>query len=330
MSKDLSEQMTSEEIAAYADTVVKQVQAERSGDKKSDAGIVASTSRPTAPAKDQQVEDDPHVVDSDSDSASDGEVSGDSSSDADSGGAPEWLTDDVKAEVAAYGLSDEDLLEFQSREELDRALRIIDKKAMKAGRETVAEEGGKPRDETGKFVKKEDPKPEDDVQPSGYKVELSPDLYDEEIISEFSRMKDYYESRLQDIEKRFVEVASAAEEQTFDRIVDSLGHSDLFGKTGKESKEELERRRELNVAVKAQVIGLQKLGHDAELNEHLVARVANMVFADELGKKRLKQQTNKIMKQHNLRQGGTSVRPMPPSEDPREEADRLYRELERS
>lgn len=322
MSEELNENMTSEEIASYADSIVSQVQQERLGDRKSDASVVNSTAG-SKPSNDRVVDDTP-VVDDDRDSAIDGETSGESDS------APDWVTDDVKAEVAAYGISDEELLDFQSREELDRALRLIDKNAMKAGREDVANSDTQARDETGKFVEKDDAKPAEDSDSPGYKVELSPDLYDEEIISEFGRMRDYYESRLQAIENRFAEAAADAEEQTFDRIVDSLGHADLFGKTGKESKEELERRQELNVAVKAQMIGLEKLGRSADLNERLVARVANMVFADELGKKRLKQQTSKIMKQHNLRQGGTSVRPSQVSEDPREEAERLYRELERS
>ena len=322
MSEELNENMTSEEIASYADSMVSQIKQERLGGEKSDASVVNSTAG-SKPSKDSAVNDTP-VVDDDRDSATDGETTGKSES------SPSWVTDDVKAEVAAYGIGDDELLDFQSREELDRALRLIDKRAMKAGQDEVVKDDSPPRDESGKFAKKEDAKPEDDSSSSGYNVELSPDLYDDEIISEFSRMKDYYESRLQAIESRFVEAAADAEEQSFDRIVDSLGHSDLFGKTGKESKDELERRRELNVAVKAQVIGLQKLGHSADLNDRLVARVANMVFADELGKKRLKQQTSKIMKQSNLRQGGTSVRPTQASEDPREEADRLYREMERS
>jgi hypothetical protein len=125
-------------------------------------------------------------------------------------------------------------------------------------------------------------------------------------------------------------VNAQAEEQQFDSYVDQLGFSDLFGKTGSESDEELERRRELHVAVKAQLIGLERLGRPAELNDNLVGKVANMVFADEITKKRLKQQTQKVSRQSQLRQGGSPTRPQPPREDPRDEADRLYRELERS
>jgi hypothetical protein len=104
--------------------------------------------------------------------------------------------------------------------------------------------------------------------------------------------------------------SASAEEQRFDSLVDSLGHADLFGATGKESDKELERRKDLNVAVKAQMIGLAKLGRPAEMSPQLISRVANMVFGEELGKKRLKQQTSKISKQNQLRQGGSPTKPL--------------------
>jgi hypothetical protein len=143
-------------------------------------------------------------------------------------------------------------------------------------------------------------------------------------------MRDHYESRLEALESRFYEADARAEEERFDNLVDSLGHADLFGKTGSEGPKELQRRQDLIVAVKAQQIGLERLGRPTELNESLVSRVARMVFAEDLAKKDLKQRTRKISKQSNGRQGGGVTRPQDPREDPRAEADRLYRELERA
>jgi hypothetical protein len=321
MATELNENMTSEEIAAYADAVAKEVEAERQGDKKSDAEIVAGTSQPTSTRAEDNTGGESTKAESQ------GEESGDTAE------APEWVTDDVKAEVATYGISEEDLLEFSSREELDKVLRILDKKAFEAGKNADSEsDGSTTRNEKGQFVKKEESQgddTDDSASESGYEVSLSSELWDEEIIGEFNKMKDYYESRLSKIEERFQEVAIQAEEQQFDNFVDSLGHADLFGKTGKETKEELERRRELNTAVKAQILGLQKLGNQAELNKQLVERVANMVFAEELGKKRLKQHTSKLAKQSNLRQGGSPTKPIQAKDDPRDEFDKLYQELSR-
>lgn len=323
---ELNENMTSDEIAAYAETVVKEVEAERMGDRKSDAEIVSDTAKPAENRAEENSGDDKSVEDSVRD-----EETGDGSD------TPDWVDDKLKAEAAAYGIDESDLSDFASREELEKVFRLFDKKALEAGRKAMADgDDGKSRNEKGQFVKNEgakeggeDPKPAK-KDGSRYEVSLSKDLYDDEIVNEFSRMRDYYEERLSALESQFVQVSAKSEEDRFDSLVDSLGHADLFGKTGKESQKELERRKDLHVAVKAQLIGLERLGRPAELNDQLISRVANMVFAEELGKKRLKQQTQKVTRQNQLRQGGSPTRPLPPKDNPRDEADRLYRELERS
>ncbi len=325
---EVTQETSPEEIAAYAEQVANEVASERQGEpeKKSDAQITneqAGIEQPGSKTPDTHAEDN-----SGSDTAQGGEDTGDTTE------GPEWLTDDVKAEAAAYGIEESELADFASREELDRALRLFDKTALEAGRKAMAESEATPaRDEKGKFVKKEEPKadqPKEETPKDGrYQVSLSPDLYDEEIIGEFTRMRDHYESRLEALESHFAEASASAEEQRFDSLVDALGHADLFGTTGKESEKELERRRDLNVAVKAQMIGLAKLGRPTEMTQQLLNRVANMAFGDELGKKRLKQQTRKISKQSDGRQGGSPTKPLPPSDNPRDEFDRLYKELER-
>jgi hypothetical protein len=320
--QELNEQMTSEEIKAYADSVAKEVMAEKQGDRKSDAEIVASVSSVEEPIAEEKSSESAKA-----DSQS--EETGVKSS------VPKWINDDVKAEAAAYGIDDSELEEFSSREELNRALRLFDKTALETGRKAMVESTDElSRNEKGQFVKKADAKPESPKEESSkrgrYEVSLSTDLYDDEIVAEFTRMRDHYESRLEVLESYFAEANAKSEEQRFDSFVDKLGHSDLFGKTGEESPEELERRRDLHVAVKAQMIGLEKLGRPAELTEKLVNRVANMVFAEQLGKKQLKQRTQTISRQSQLRQGGSPTKPQPVRDDPREEFDRLYRELERA
>lgn len=307
--EEVTQDTSSEEIAAYAASVVQEMEQERQGEPKSDAAIVVDTAAPT---------NTPVEENSDSESAVEGEESGDT--------APEWVTDKVKAEVAAYGIEESDLLEFASREELDRALRILDKQALQAGRKALAE-GEPARDENGKFAKKDEP---ETPSKNRYEVTLNKDLYDEEVISELTKMGDYYDQRIDALEAKLAQANIRSEEMEFDSIVDSLGHSDLFGKTGKESQKELDRRKDLMVQVNAQMIGLENMGRPASMTEELVKRVANMVFADELAKKRLKQQTAKISKQSSLRMGGSPTKPLPPSEDPREAAERLYKELERA
>lgn len=312
---------SSDDIKAYAAQVIQEVTAERAGEQKSDAQITnehADTPQPgDKPTK------TPAEGKSGSNTAHDeGEVSG-------AAEGPEWLTDDVKAEATAYGIDETELSGFASREEFDRALRLFDKSALEAGRKAMAE--GQTRNERGQFAKKDESKadqPKEETPKDGrYQVSLNPDLYDEEIISEFARMRDFYESRLSPLEAYVSDVMAKAEEQRFDSLVDSLGHADLFGTTGKESEKELERRKDLNVAVNAQLIGLAQLGRPAEMSPQLISRVANMVFGDELGKKLLKQQTRKISRQSDGRLGGSPTKPTPPSDDPREAAERRFREM---
>lgn len=324
---DVTPDTSADDIKAFAEQVAAEVEADRKGETKSDAQITneqAGTQQPSDKTRETPVEKS-----SDRDAALEGEDSGDVPE------VPEWMTDDVKAEAAAYGINESEIADFASREELDRALRLFDKTALEVGRKAMAEsDDGKTRNEKGQFVKKEEPQadsPKEKTLKDGrYEVSLDPDLYDEEIIGEFTRLREHYESRFEALEAHFAEQSASAEEQRFDNFVDALGHADLFGATGKESDKELERRRDLNVAVKAQMIGLERLGRPAEMSQQLIARVANMVFGDELGKKRLKQQTSKISKQSQLRQGGSPVKPLPPRDDPRDEADRLYKELERA
>lgn len=333
--QEISSDTSAEEIAAYAEQVAKEVEQERKGEEKSDAQITSEqaeapqpSDKPVKDAKQPKTPKTPVENNSDRDSAvDDGEETGDIPE------SPEWLTDEVKAEATAYGIDESEIADFASREELDRALRLFDKTALEAGRKALAEsDGDTTRNDKGQFVKKEATKAAEQApKKSGrFEVTLSKEEYDDAIVDHITGMRDHYESRLEALESHFEEASASAEEQRFDSFVDSLGHTDLFGTTGKESDKELERRRDLNVAVKAQLIGLEKLGRPAEMSQQLISRVANMTFGEELGKKRLKQQTAKISKQSQLRQGGSPTKPLPPRDDPRDEADRLYKELSQS
>ena len=227
----------------------------------------------------------------------------------------DWLNDELKAEVAAYGIDEDELADFTSREELDRALRLFDKSALEAGRK-AQEEGS---EQEGKA--EETTKPE---EKSGYEVDLDPEEFDENLVGELKRMKDYYEGRFAEMESQF---SAIAEEQEFDGIVDNLGHADLFGKSGKETKKEVERREEVMIAVKAYRIGLEQLGRPVEMNEALVERVAKMVHHDAFSKKERKAHTRKITKQSNGRMGGNVTKPHEAAESQLEYVTRVHEGL---
>ena len=241
LETELTSESTSDEIKAYADSIAEEVAAERQGETKSDAQIINEVASIETSAEDNASSEAAEVKDQ-------GEKSSEKSSN------PKWMNDDVKAEVAAYGISESDLSDFASREELDKALRLLDKTALEAGRKaTVESESSSTRNDKGQFVKKEEAKSESstEVAPKSgrYEIALSSDVYDDEIVNEFTRMRDHYESRLEQLESHFMQVSANEEERKFDSYVDSLGHSDLFGKTGSESEQELTRRRDLHLSL---------------------------------------------------------------------------------
>jgi hypothetical protein len=317
MGEELNEQSTKEEVSAYVAQVAKEVEADREG-QKDDVRLVVEHA-------DNEHKETPAATGGDT------ARKGDDAAQAGTGKQAEsWMDDDLKAEIAAYGIGEDEIADFASREELDRALRLFDKSALEAGRKSLAESdaGGRTRNEKGQFAKQPEPKAEPEDQEGRYKVGLDTEVYGQEIVDEFTRMRDHYESRLEALEAHFASTEVTARERRFDQLVDALGHPDLFGKTDNETAKEKQRREDLLVEVETYLLGRASLGRPAEMNDVIVSRLARSLFADELGKKEWKSKTQKIARQSNGRMGGGATRPQDPREDPRDEFDRLYRQLE--
>ena len=307
---ELDEKSTTEEVEKYAEEVFAKVAKQT---EKSDAQITS-----------EHANNKPDKTPAESDQVADGKTSGDEPK---PDSSENWLTDEVKAEASAYGIKEDQLSEFTSREELDRALRIFDNNAMAAGRKALTDEGEKKAETNGEQSKKEEPKT---PREGRFEISLKDEFgneFDEGFVSELKRMHDHYEDRFDALEQRFAEADARAEEQHFDRIVDSLGHKDLFGKTDEETAKQLEHRKELLTSVKAHILGMGEMGVNLPMSDALVGRVARMVFADEMKKKDIKNHTRKISQQSDSRQGGGQTRPQDPPENPRDEADRLYKEM---
>ena len=307
---ELKDDATHEEITQVVDQIVE--------DRKGDAQQIAEE-------RDEPVtetEETP-VVETDSEDDRAKPNTGDSEDQAD-----EWLDDDLKAEVAAMGIDEKELADFTSREELQRALRIADRSDLEAGRKARAE-----RDDKGRFAPKEpESETEEGESKEGqYEIGLS-DIWDDEakadLVGQFTNLRDHYEARVAAVEARFAEADAMARQQQFDAAVDAMGHADLFGKTGKEGRKELERRQGLLDECEDIIAGREIRGRPVASYESLVGRVANMVFADELGKKELKARTRKLSTQANGRGGDSATKPPSPVESLREEMRRRHKELE--
>ena len=317
---ELPEDATTEDIQKFVDQVAEDREGEQSDEKADAQRIAEENNKPTEEVTATETE------------SGDGETA--KADTGNSEGQAEWLDDDLKAEVvAAYGIDEKDLADFTSREELDRALRFFDRSAMDAGRKALAEgeeTKTRARDERGQFQKKE---PESGPTDGQYKAGLS-EIWDGdakgELEAEFTRLRDQFGLRLDDLESQLAEATDQAKGQRFDVAVDAMGHADLFGKTGKENSKQLQRREDLLVASEAQQIGLERLGRKVGPGQYesLVNRVANMVFSVELGKKALKARTHKISKQADGRMGGGDTKPTDVPESARDEAERLYKEID--
>ncbi len=313
---DLADDATHEDIQEAVGKIIEDRKGEQAKDK-TDAQRLAEDPENTSVATDD-------VPGADDDTAETGDETGDSE-----GQAQDWLDDDLKAEVAAFGIDEKELADFTSREELERALRIFDKSALEAGRKVMAK--GKGEESQGKETK---PVPKSEPKEGQYEIGLNKDTWpeDEDMVVELTRLRDHYEARFSTLEARFearfAEADARAEEQHIDAVIDSLGHADLFGKTGKENSKQLERRQDLAVAAKAQQIGLAQMGREVDLDESLLNRVARMVFAEELGKKDLKARTRKMSTQANGHMGSRGAKAPDPKESRHEKAQRLYDELD--
>ena len=269
----------------------------------------------------------------------DGENTGEADAEGESKDDSDWRKE-AKTEAAAYGLGEKELAEFQSREELDRALKLFDGR-FEAEREKLAAETGKNKEgETQEKASGQSDAPSGKSDaPSGksdgkYEVRLDPDVYDDEIVAEFTSLRDHYDSHLEEmrgavaaLEQRFVDAEMHAAEQQFDQSVDALEFSQLFGKTGSESADEMSRRGDLFEAVQIEQEIMSRLGKNVSYDT-LVQRALRSTFPDEYDKRLLKNHTRKLSRQSDSRQGGGATRPTDPPEDPREYADRLFRELE--
>ncbi len=308
---ELKDDATHEEIQEAVEQIVEDRKPEEKPEDKGDAQKIA------------EERDKPEIPTTETDSGSEDDADDTATNTGDSEGQTEWFDDDLKAEIAAFGIDEKEFADFTNREEVERALRLFNRTTMEAGRKAQADKA------KGEEVEKK-PEPKSEAKEGAFKPALNKDIWDDEaqadIEGQLTKMDDRYESRFSALEQHLAEAGNMVKQQQFDAAVDAMGHADLFGKTGKESAKQLERRQSLLDDSEAYLDGMRLRGRESGDYGSLVNRVARMVFADELGKKELKARTRKVSKQSDGRMGGGATRPTDPPETLREEMRRLYRE----
>lgn len=341
----LDEASTKEEIAAFVDELHAERTAEKAPpEKKSDAQIVNEIPdvAPEKPAKATKTKKAPvaEALPGEGDETAEAPVAdagkkakGEISAKADPDDRA-WLDDGLRKQIAGYGIDEAELTDFDSREDVERALRLIDKRALAVGQKALADgEAPNPRDAQGRFTKTETTKEPEAAKPAepaakpSYEIKLSKDKYEDDIVDELTGMRDHYEARLAALEAKTQEAEAQAEGDRFDVAVDGLEMPTLFGNTGSESAEELKRREDLLLQCRALQHGLQQLTGKSPDIESLVLSQAKAAFADEFDKQTIKSRTIRIAKQSDKRQGGGATRPTDAPESGREYAARRFREL---
>ena len=342
--KELPDNATTEDIQEYVDQLLTDnpQPSEDEGGQPKDVGDKAdvkgkatkkATKKATEKADNETKETSAGKEDAGDDSAS--ENQSDSEDQGDEKAVPpesDWRDDDdVRTLAATVGITDEELSEFITREELDRSVRFMDRAALKLGREAKGKDGAeqkpdkeaaedKSRNADGTFKKKESAEKEakeSAAATSGtYKVQLDPEEFDEGIIKEFDSLRNHYETRLEAMDRRFAameqaeqERVQAHEQEQFDRLVDSLGHNGLFGESGHETQEQLDNRQKLYSEWEAYQVGLMTLGRKANRNKDTADRLVRMVFSDYVSKQERKKLTKKLSRQSERRMGGGAVKP---------------------
>jgi hypothetical protein len=343
-TKELPDHATHEEIEAFVHEIV----VERHGEPKAAKADGKKSGKTPDPASDDfdinELPDDELDSAGKKESAAAKDDDGEDSAEEEDA-SQDWLNDDLRAEVSAIGIQDDLLSEFSSREELDKALKLLDVAAMKAGRAAVAPEGDEPADKGAKGSTRKRladgtfASPDEEKQaapkPGDFKLDLDPEEYGEGLVKQVKALHDHFASKLNAAEERAARLEqawqaqqSAVFEERFDAVVDSLGHADLFGETGKETPKQMENRRKLMGEYVPYEIGLRAQGRNPVLGKSLVDRVCRMAFAEHLSKKERKALTQKVSKQAALR-GGTSGGKSPETpESRREKFRRLYKELD--
>ena len=250
----------------------------------------------------------------------------------------DWRDQETRDFASMMGLSDEDLADFGSREELDRALRIIDRKAFEAGKaaHTPAAEPEKPKVQQLEKPK-EGPQATDDslddlsrfiLKSTEHGGEFDPEAVKplNAFIEATANTIRQLRSELGAFRQGHQRQAAAEIRQRAVNALHSLGNADLFGKPGE--KPTKEQSANVERALDAHFVharGLLAQGRQVAPTPAFLKAAVNLEFGDQLLKQQKQQQIEKLKKQSARRTGGTAGKRLPsppPDNETSQEASR--------
>ena len=230
-----------------------------------------------------------------------------------------WLDAETKDLAAAYGITDEDLADVGSREELDRAMRIIDRKAFEAGKAAAVPQA----DAKPVVQQSEAPKP---TAPTGdpwadLKQFMLSDEIDADAREPINKFVQTVAAEMKELRAMKAAMQQQQMEASFNDLrtkavtsIHSLGHTDLFGKPGeaptKEQAANLEKALDAHFT---HARGLIATGRQAAPTPAFLKAAVNLLFGDQLVSQAKKQHLAALKKQSARRSGGGTTKAVPQS-----------------
>lgn len=311
------------ETSEWAKLTPEQQEAEVSGgvedarDKRVERSIATGEYRPDKESRDDDstsVPDDETPVGDDAakekdDDAKEGTGEGKEAGKEDGSEAGEtaWLDQETRDFAGMMGLSDTELAEFGSKEELERALRIIDRKAFEAGKagSVVPKAPEVPAKDTSQALV--------DAFADLQKYKLGDD-FDEGVSKPLNSFVDAAVAQIKDLQNRLglfeqqgQQVAIADTRLKATTSLYALGYPELFGKPG----EALTAEQSANIerAIDAHFVharGLLQSGRQVAPTPEFLRSAVNLEFGDELKKIDQRRTTDRLRKQSAKKLGGSS------------------------
>ena len=302
--------MTAEEREADVDALVKEAREPESDTEPEPDTADAANESPDAgdetPADDDAVEEgEAHDSDEPSD---EGKVEDEPEA--------KWLDGDVRSLAATMGLTDEDLQDFSSREELDRVLKILDRNVIATGKAALGEEQAPALAPAPALAKA--PAPEPAPETDGVLGDLSKFKLGEEFDADVAKpVNDFVEAvaeQIRGVTEGLAGLLQQQEQVAADNVyrlavesLHALGHKDLFGESGKPPTQA--QTANIEKAIDAHLVHAAVLfarDRPAPPTPEFLRAAVRMEFGDQIIKNEQRQHTEKLRKQSARRTGGLS------------------------
>lgn len=204
-----------------------------------------------------------------------------------------WVNSEEMQElIESLGYTEEDASQFSNEKDFQSHVRLLDKEfksRKKVEEQDIALEVNEALQRRDLFGDKVDE--EVSKLPS-----LDPDEFDEQLIEVLNAR----DEKIAQLERKLNETSQENVVKQFDRIVDEIGHEEIFGNSDDLTKGQQKQREKLFEEYKEIYNILEARGKEVSgkrANKGIVLRALNIEFADELKKSNRQKLSNKITKQ---------------------------------